>query len=362
MSQSSEDLIFYIEHDKTNICEFDYHFPKSLSLDNYRCALLECNLPKTMKIDKFKLPKKLFLNCIWIPNFNIGDFEISVDMRLYHKQTNDDFKDMVFEYSFGPGIYTEEEFLQEYQKIDFEPKIKTFYESRFKDAYSTLTKDYSIVLPSIQKKDNKIFNKIGTIKYTGLFKHDRKGTPKYIAGYTTNKEKNIKLHFDDFPSLFAKHRVAWLYFTFDEALHKILGFDPNDFPVVKMTETLNPEGSQYILHYPLKTEYVYIAEIENGGFAKFKSQFNFEMIYLHSNIVKESYILNKKANILRVFSRKTGSQRNIVHYSFEYPVFLPLRYQELSYIYFKVTNEYDEIPTFDEGFISLKVIFKSALL
>jgi hypothetical protein len=346
MSQNKEDSIIYIEHNETSDCEFVYNFSKSVIFDeSYSCALLECNLPKNIKVDKFKHPKKLFLNCVWVENFDPKLFEKSDKLEYFHKQTSDDFKDMVYEYTIGPEIHTEEEYLQEVQKIKIEENIKTFYESRFKDAYGTFIKDTSLFLPSIVVENKRFRNNPGELRFHGIYIYD---SWKLEAGHQfMEKEARIADFFRLKSSDFYKNPVAFVFFTFDEEMHKILGYDRMKFPVAKYMSY--KEG--YILKHKV--------DQHNNGIAVFKSEFSFDMIYLHLNIVKESFIQDKKANILRVFSKKPGSHREMVNYIFEYPVFIPLRIHEIDSMRFKITNSYDEIATCKEGFISMKIIFKS---
>ena len=362
MSQLNEDLIFYIEHDKPSDCEFEYHFNKSLNFnENYSCALLECNLPKNLKVDRFQHRRKLFLNCIWIKNFVHSAFYESPDLKRYHKQTNFNFKDSIFEFEFGPDIYSGEDFLKEYRKIDIELKIKEFYDSRFKDAYSSLIKNVSLKLPEIVFENNKFKTSIGETKYHGLFTEEDIDGRRPVSGpglHGKPDDEVSKIYFDKDSSLFYKYRTAWIFFTFDEVLHEILGFNKQDYPIVEINETVVSEELAKKQVISLDNPIQYDAVLKNNGLATFKPQFRFDMIYLHSNIVKESYILNKKASILRVFPKKSESQGDIIHYKFEYPVFIPLRFHEIDVISFKITNEFTEIATFEEGLISLKVVFK----
>ena len=342
----SEEIIIYVDNNNSYECEFNYNLPKSLHLnDNYSCALLECNLPKKIKVEKFKYPKKIYLNCVWKRNFpDMSKFKESDDQRMYHKQTSIDFKDMIFEFEIGPGITSEEEFINKFQteiKDKFKEKVLIFYHQRFKDA--ELIDKISLTLPEIivEMSSDKIRNKQGSIQYHGMSEDDYE---KLLTKPFAANKSRVEDLYDEATGYFYHYRIADLYLTLDPELHKILGFNINKYPTYYYT--YDKPSDRYWL------------ESFNNGYADFKSELDVEMIYLHCNIVKESHILEKKFNVLRVFRRKHDSAKEIVHYSFQYPVFVPLLIKEIDTIQFKITDERNEIIKFSNGFVSLKIILK----
>jgi len=83
-----------------------------------------------------------------------------------------------------------------------------------------------------------------------------------------------------------------------------------------------------------------------------------DILFVYSNIVKESYVGNTKSNILRVFPVNKIDKNIIISYRFEHPFYIPLRVNEIISIKISIRDSLSNILLYDEGDITLTLLFR----
>ena len=342
----SDIIMLFVENKNLINCEFEYNLQEKLFMkSNHKCALLECVIPQDIKVDQFQYGRKIYLNLVWSKDFKMTDFiPVNKESMYFDFETSDDFHDVLVEFEIGPKIDTLEEFLVQINQILRREIIKdymqTFYNQRFEKAYVNDGRD--IKMPSLEYKNSsgKFQNNIGKIFYSGV-KYER--AKKFINESKLEKMKVDDAYLYDIKIGIQREAIAHVFFTFDEKLHNIMGYDPDKFPNI-------------ILKYDDNHEYMIQ---HNNGLSTRKCVINeLDTFYLHSNIVKESFCSDKKENILQIFKRKYNSSEKSIVYIFDNPLFIPINTREINSISFKITNKFGDIAIVNEETISLKIVFK----
>ena len=81
-------------------------------------------------------------------------------------------------------------------------------------------------------------------------------------------------------------------------------------------------------------------------------------IYIYTDIVKETHCGNVKANILRVLLTKLLTGEELVDYSFDNLMFIPLLIQEIHSIKISCADSTGITPTYEQGYISLSLLLR----
>ena len=341
----SNNLMLYIENKNLIECEFEHILKDELILNsNYKCGLLECVIPQDIKVDQFKYARKIYLNMVWIKDFKTTDYlpHKRIASKMFDYQTSENYIDMQVEFKIGPNINTIEEFLNEIQQKLERKKVKDvllkFYRQRFKYGFVRS----NVQLPTIEfnASTGKFQNNIGKMFYQHV-KYEQ--ARKYLEESEVSKLDAETAFF--YKKLTPENEpIVNIFYTFDEKLHKIMGFDSDKFPNI-------------ILKYENNRE---ILIQHNKGLSTRKCVINeLDTFYLHSNIVKESFCLGRKQNILQIFQRKYNSSQKTISYIFENPVFIPIITRELNSISFKLTNKLGDIAIVNEETFSIKIVFKN---
>jgi hypothetical protein len=343
----SEEFLLYCEFKDQKECEFEYKLRDNICFKSaYDCALIECNVPNNIKVNQFKYPRKIFINCVWSKDFNMNEFIPVKNSKYFHEEISQNYENMIFEVEIGPNISNNEDLLKDIEKklndkflLDI---VNKFYSQRFKGdklTFSDMLKP-KILYDTLFAR-GKFYNKLGFIDYYGI---------KYESvAEIFDKNELEKMTADEvYLKHFAIQRdmelIAYVYYTFDEELHSLLGFEPKKFPNISVI--YENDQDKVIYH--------------DNGYARYKCHINsIDTIYFHSNIVKASHCLDKKLNVLSIFPRKYESN-NIVNYTFKKPIFHRITVKEINSIIFKITNNREDIGIIDGDFISFKILLKPA--
>ncbi len=152
---------------------------------------------------------------------------------------------------------------------------------------------------------------------------------KFSIGKIRLKDKNGKLL-----------NIAKYYPEFPENTHELLGFNPGSYPVVK---NIN-DGK----------------EIEDYDEFAENSPINLDIdsFYVYSDIIKESYINDTKVNILRIFQRDKKTNDEVISYSFDEKLFIPLRVKEITSIKISIRNVSADELFFTRGGIRCTLLIR----
>jgi hypothetical protein len=133
---------------------------------------------------------------------------------------------------------------------------------------------------------------------------------------------------------FFKH-VATFYITFNKELHELLQI--SDFPLSRFSNDLEIPNQNIIKNILLGT--------------KIEDQ---HMIYIYADIIRESFIDNMRANILRIVSLETDKS----YYSFKHQIYIPMRVEEFNSINVSIRNSEGKILYFNEGSICIALLLR----
>ena len=84
-------------------------------------------------------------------------------------------------------------------------------------------------------------------------------------------------------------------------------------------------------------------------------------IYIYTDIVKGTHCGNVKANILRVLLTTLLTDEELVDYSFDNLMFIPLRIQEIHSIKISCADSTCITPNYDKVYISLSLMFRPVI-
>ena len=315
-------------------CDFEVNFKKTINLQEpSESALIDIHLPNEIVVNTFKERRKLTLTVFW--NFPIirteTEKQISYNAnRKYHDKMDQLVRtsSASYDYFLEPGITSLNGLLEKLETIEMEisEQFKLFYVRNYRHA--EFIDGLNFFPPKLSYVNGKFRNIIGEIKYRGI-------NNKWIAqeGFKDIDEYYLKKPVD-----FFKYTVVYGFINLDKELHEILGFDSNAFPIVVKNG--------------------YKLELKNNGFALNNFDLGwFNLIYIYTDIVKESYCGDTKANLLKVFSRKY-SKNHIVPYHFNNLLYLPLRVSEINSIRILCADSFGETLTYLSGHISLTLVIR----
>lgn len=342
--ESEEKYIFFHNANQDKKGEFEINLSDTLNLTQYECALFDLNLPNKIKTEKFFVERYIYLNLVWVKKIDFEIFEKDKRPEYFDEETNPEAKTpLKVDLKIGPNIETLDQLknaIIEVTKGDsIHDKIESLYKTRFAKAFG-LEDQINLFYPKISFDNGFFRNVVGEIRFRGL-------TKKYLSEFTEVKVSGEPYLEETYISSerfeFFKTKAAFLYFTFDEELHEILGFDGNKYPNVRITETTDE----------IK------CELYNNGWADYKCEIDwFNLIYIYTDIVRESYCGNIKANILKVVTRESDDQKDIIHYSFPNLLFVPLRVDEIRTIKFKLCDSFGQIIAYTKGMISMTLFMR----
>src|SRR5260370_15196817 len=285
------------EHNKKN-GEFAVNFKKPIQLRNdMEVALTQINIPKN----------------VWTINSSDIYMTLNINFPAIHEEVQ---YPAIIQMPLDAWFFTKtyyfsansiEEFFSYYRSIKND--INTFIDNNLNKRisnYRTDGNDY----PDIKVENELIYNKIGNSK------QDRQ------------RGKNGLVTF------------AYSYFNFSKNLHKILGFNLDKFPNVIYDENTK------------------IASNESKAINKPDFKKIVDILFVYSDIVKETYVGNTKSNILRVFPVNKLDKNKIISYNFEHLFYIPLRVNEIISIKISIRDSLSNIIIYDEGEISLTLIFR----
>lgn len=338
--ESEEQYVFIHNAHQEKKCEFETTLSDTLNLTEYECALVDLNLPNNLKIDKFFVERSIYFHLEWVKKIDYDLFVKDEEPENFDTETNQNFVSTVIELKIGPNIKNLDELrsaIAEATSWDkLQSNIERFYKSRFANAI--LEKGENLFYPEILFDNGFFRNKIGEIRFTGLPITE---VPSNIP-QPVDTDNLGKLYLSKTAEFF-KTRAAFIFFTFDEELHQIMGYDYNVYPNIRIIEEDN------------QTKYIQT----NSGWAQNKCEIDwFNLIYIYTNIVRESYCGNVKANILKVFARKSDQQKDIIHYQFPNLLFVPLRVNEIRTIKIKICDNFGQVPTYSKGMISMTLLLR----
>ena len=319
-------------------CDFQVNFQKTINIQEpSECALYDVHLPSEIVVNTFKERRKLSLTVFWnYPEFrkhleygkisynsNHKYFDAKINLVMVDEQT--------FDYYLEPTIKSLEDLLDQIETIENEmsENFKLFYLRNY--YHAELIDGLNYFRPRLIYENGKFRKTIGQIRFRGIHNDWIKQ-----QGFTTIEEYYQKKTED-----FFKYTTLKCFINFDQELHEILGFDAGDFPsVIKK----GPDE--------------YTVEDKNNGIAVNNFDLGcFNLIYVYTDIVKESYCGDTKANLLKVFSRK-NSKNQIIPYHFNNLLFIPLRVSEINSIRILCADCFGETLTYMSGHISLTLVIR----
>ena len=145
---------------------------------------------------------------------------------------------------------------------------------------------------------------------------------------------------------------AIYFFEISKELHETFGYSLDQYPLFEYDDAKEKEffwpAKEYfdylIKHH--KPKYKTILEIDN------------DTLYVYCDILKESYVGNMKANILRIFPTNKTSNEEDVTYTFHNLIFIPLRVENVDSITISVRNYLGDVIKFEGNDISVLLEFR----
>ena len=258
-----------ISHYKT-----DFKIPFVLS-NNYQCGLVEIIYPSSVR--------------------NIPT-DINIYLRYNYKKVNQNVAISKFTIKSGNYVTVDELFFE--IETNMRSITSEFIEEYFKKLHPEA--EYTITLPIIELKKNFI---------------------KLENGKVIIKDKLIN-----------KIGEVELYWTFDDTLHYILGYQESDLK--------KPEGTA---KYPV--------DIYGSNHA----------LYVYTNIIKESFVGNQKSQILRIIPLEKNINNDQVimkSKSFNPILFFPLRMHSFDMIEIEIRDATGRYIVFESGRVIVTLMFK----
>ena len=357
----SEEKYLYIHNlNEEKKCEFEVDLSDTLNLVDYECALFDLNLPNNLKTQKFFVERYIYFNLVWERDLDYDNYVSHTDPKFFDLETSPEQDPMKIDFKIGPNINTLDELRnaisEKTSSASIKDLIETFYKKRFANAI--LVDNVNLFYPEIKFENGYFRNVTGEIRFRGYSKTrlpSKRGKPP--------EEDNLEQLYETENNIFFKTKAAYLFFTFDEELHQILGFDHNRYPNVQILH------SGIITKYKRRYKTAKLEVVEtlnktfltqnNGGWADNKCQIDwFNLIYIYTDIVRESYCGNVKANILKIITRETGYHKELINYNFPNLLFVPLRVSEIRSIKIKCCDSFGQIPTYTEGMVSMTLFLR----
>ena len=325
---TNDSTVFYLNkfafESKTD-SEFTIDFGKTLQfISQNECALVEINLPKD-----------IYLPLIY------GDFKLKTHFLVLEFPSQlDDLKakfikkdsqplQMEEEYDLSDHYFTLDDFIK-----DIQNRIDLFKLEAIKLLGQYFDNVYTIV-------DGKpVFNaEMGTIAeiLVDFNKEDKQvkllGNPGIFWLFMNEKSTTD----NDYRR---KSAIYWI--SFNKELHDALGIQESHFPL-----GVNKLSKQKQV-LPL-----FLDEL-NSPIIKRLEPFIPELIFVYSDILKESYVNSDRVNVLRIIP--WSKDRNSM--SFKNQIFIPLRIEEMSSITISLRDVSGSKFYYDKGVISLNIMIR----
>lgn len=329
--QSEEEYLFLDNISNNNhICEFDVNFLKTLHLSEpCECALIELNVSNELIVKKYQ-KHKVQLKCYFepsIPDYLKKTFVHKDDPRYFDIQTNTDYPndethDFVIE-----DIQNIDQLLESFKKIstDSVQIMETFYKKRFGNA--TFIENMNLKKPKMLYENGYLVNYVGKILFRGIEENNL----NFIRFDKTLKTADMETIFNtEHRHWFFGWTGAVFYFNFDKDFLKILGFQQNITPTI----------------------------FSGRYFAVNRCEINpLHQLFLYTNIVKESYCGAIKKPLLKVI-QKIISTHDIVTYTCQNLMYIPVKVNEINSIKLNLTDKFDNILTYKKGFMSAILVIR----
>lgn len=286
----------------------DSSFKKTLYFEKLsECALLEISIPKNIYSTK-KLVEVIFR---FSEIYKIFEWKLKDEINENFKPESE-YK-FIYDIEDIEEIDSIEKLLKKFENIRKQSRvwIEEIYLLKFFEVYN-LRLGLNFFLPEIKFENGKFKTTYGIIKNLA------------------EKDKEISYV-----------ETAIVYYNFNEDLHRVLGYDTNEFPLAKFE---NNTVKQY-----------------NNGIAKYEPFIEYiENLYVYSDILNETYVGNIKANILRVFKRIKDSDEEYIVYKFRNLFFIPLRVFEINSIRIEIRDNFGHLINYLRGNIILTLLFQNS--
>ena len=308
-------LILTNKNNNQYICEFEVNFQKTIHLSQpSEIGIQEISLPSNLKVNKFFRDYNFKMTILWDKSFESSE--------IYDEFKSDETENFDLEeiYEKTCVLESSKRFVERGLAMtisgDFDMYDTNFYlindyfKKRFPSHDLTSRNQFEYIPPKLIFQDDKHYkNQVGEIN---------------VKGGQTNSSK--------------KSRVAYIFLNFEFELHKILGFDPNLFPNVKIKD-----------NKPI--------QLDNGLATNIANIDSFDVVYVYTNIVRETYVGPQKVNILKVFAQ-TQSRTAQNYYQFENVFFVPIRIDEINSIKIAICDSNGQIPTYQKGEITITLLIR----
>jgi len=292
------------DHDEKN-GEFEITFNKPIHIrEDMEVALTQITMPKNIWTNNSLEIYSITLN-VHLPAI-ISDTPIMFE-GIDHLELKEPEQPYFFSNTFNFTAINIIEFFRYYESI--KSRIKLFISFNILKRYNKYRLDD---------------NDYPEIKIVNGFLHNK-------IGYSQFKRKSPSDEYVNF---------AYSYFNFSKNLHKIFGYNIDKFPNVIYDENTK------------------IATNEPEAINKVEFKNIVDILFVYSDIVKETYVGNTKTNILRVFPVNNIDKNKIISYNFEHLFYIPLRVNEIISIKISIRDSLSNILLYDEGDISITLLFR----
>ena len=342
--QNSTFMAILSNEGKEKIGDFQTEFKKPINLNHqFECAITEINLPSGIKqsIVKNSFKIKLKLNFESLKEFadvNSQYYEDAIKDENYRfkQEYSLQFKDVE---ELSSNLTKINKLAKEYTR----DKIKSFFPRLDFAHFKTQNK---LVYPELSIKDQKLEIRRGYLLMANIESAYLDGFAVTVKSWAGNLEESesdstnlwqIEKNFEEEYILRIFERSDELQSMFD------LIIDP-EFSYLL-------EDSKNIITYPKIGQ-----TISHSIVSKFES--DLVLVYVYSNIIKESIVGNVKANILRVFQYDKTKSTVSTQYKFTNLFFVPLRIEEINSIRISLRDNLGRVVHYDEGYISLTLLFR----
>ena len=341
--QNSTFMVILSNEDQEKIGDFQTEFKKPINLNHqFECAITEIDLPSGIKQsivkDTFKIKLKL--------NFESLKEFVDVNSKYYEDVIKDENYRFKQEYSLQFKDVNElSSNLTKINKIAKEytrDKIKSFFPRLDFADFKAKTK---LVYPELSIKDQKLEIRRGYLLMSNM--------TGYIDGFAVTIKSwagNVKESESDSTNL-------WLIEKEFEEQYILRKFERSDELQSMFDLIIDPEFSYLLEDSKNVIAYPKIGQtISHSIVSKFESEL--VLVYVYSNIIKESIVGNVKANILRVFQYDRTKSSVPTQYKFTNLFFIPLRIEEINSIRIQLRDNLGRVIKYEEGYISLTLLFR----
>ena len=135
--------------------------------------------------------------------------------------------------------------------------------------------------------------------------------------------------------------AAIYYMNYNKPLHEFFGFDIEKYPNI----LFDSNSKQAIPQEEFAERYI-------------EPMHDINVFHVYSDIIKESYIGNVKANILRIFPRNKLCKDETLTYYFDKNMFIPLRVDEINSIKISIRNNLADVMKYKKGNISATLLIR----